>query len=463
MTLTGLTADSADTLTVRGATVPAGHAAAGHRATDRNWVATLPEHPDRVTTERDTVVDHGRTAPATFREVFAVGEFRALWSAELFSIMGDQLARVALSVLVFERTRSAGLTALTYALTYLPDLVGGPLLSGLADRHPRRAVMVVSDLVRAVLIAAMAVPGMPIAAIAGLLVVAQLANAPFASAQAATLPQVLGGDRYVIGQTIRQITVQAAQLVGFAGGGGVVAWLGTSQALAIDSATFLLSAGLIGFGVRHRPAPRQGAEDGTNSMLRQLRAGARIIWRDRRLRTLVGLAWLAGFGIVPEGLAAPYAADIGEGTLAVGLLLAAHPAGIVIGAFVLGRGFGPERRQRLIGPLAVLALLPLLGYALHPGLHAALGLLLLSGICTAYQVTASATFISLVPDSGRGQAFGLAGSGLIAAQGLGLLAGGVLVTILGSAATAIATAGAAGTLVALPAAAAWSRARTAKP
>ena len=408
-------------------------------------------------------MDHGQAAPATFREVFAVGEFRALWLAELLSVVGDQLARVALSVLVFQRTNSPGLTALTYALTYLPDLVGGPLLSGLADRFPRRTVMVVSDVLRAGLMAGMAVPGMPIAVIAVLLVCARLANAPFASAQAATLPLVLGGDRYVVGQTVRQITVQTAQLVGFAGGGAVVALLGTSQALAIDAATFLLSATLIWLWVQHRPAPPQVGEDGTYSMLRQLRSGARIIWRDRRLRCLVGLAWLAGFGIVPEGLAAPYAAEINEGTLAVGLLLAAHPAGLAVGAFILGRGVRPDRRQALIGPLAVLAMLPLTLYTFQPGLHAALALLLLSGAFTAYQVTASATFISLVPDSGRGQAFGLAGSGLIAAQGIGLLAGGVLVTVFGSAATAIAIAGAAGTLVALPTAAAWSRARTVRP
>jgi predicted MFS family arabinose efflux permease len=406
------------------------------------------------------VVDHGGAAPATFREVFRVGEFRALWSAELLSIMGDQLARVALSVLVFDRTNSAGLTALTYALTYLPDLLGGPLLAGLADRYPRRNVMVTADLLRVVLVAGMAVPGMPIAVIAVLLVAARLANSPFASAQAATLPLVLTGDRYVIGQTVRQITVQSAQLVGFAGGGGVVAWLGTSQALAVDSVTFLLSGLLIWVGVTHRPAPPPNTADGRYSMLSQLRAGAAIIWGDARLRALIGLAWLAGFGIVPEGLAVPFAREIGEGTLAVGLLLAAHPAGIVIGAFLLGRAVRPERRQRLIGPLAVLTLVPLAAYAFQPGLHAALGLLLLSGVFTAYQVTASATFIGLVPDSGRGQAFGLAGSGLIAAQGLGLVGGGILVTIFGSAATAIATAGAAGTLVALPAAAAWSKART---
>lgn len=403
---------------------------------------------------------YGRAAPATFRDVFAIGEFRALWTAELLSVIGDQLARVALSVLVYQRTGSAGLTALTYALTYLPDLIGGPLLAGLADRYPRRAVMVTSDLLRAVMVAGMAVPGVPIAVLAVLLVLARLANSPFSAAQAATLPAVLDGDRYVIGQTVRQITNQTAQLAGFASGGAVVALLGPSQALAVDALTFLLSAALIAAGVRHRPAPVP--ENGEHaSMLSQLSGGARIIWQDRRLRSLVGLAWLAGFVIVPEGLAAPYADEIGAGTIAVGLMLAAHPAGIVLGAFLLGRFVSPERRQALIGPLAVLAVLPLVGYAFTPGLLPTIGLLLISGGAAAYQVSASATFMRIVPDSGRGQAFGLAGSGLIAVQGIGLVAGGLMVSIFGSVATTVTVAGAAGTLIAIPAALTWSRARAA--
>jgi hypothetical protein len=72
----------------------------------------------------------------TFREVFGIAEFRALWSAELLSIAGDQLARVALSILVFTATGSATLTGLTYALTFAPSLLGGIFLTGLADRSP---------------------------------------------------------------------------------------------------------------------------------------------------------------------------------------------------------------------------------------------------------------------------------------------------------------------------------------
>jgi MFS family permease len=101
-------------------------------------------------------------APATWRSLLAVGEFRGLWAAQVLSLLGDQLARVALTVLVFERTASALLTGLVYAVTMLPWLVGGPLLSGLADRRPRRAVMLTCLVISGVLVAGVAVPGLPL-------------------------------------------------------------------------------------------------------------------------------------------------------------------------------------------------------------------------------------------------------------------------------------------------------------
>src|SRR3978361_2570218 len=93
----------------------------------------------------------------TFAAVLRVREFRVLWLADAQSAIGDQIARVALSVLVFERTESAVLTALAYALTFVPAMLGGVLLSGLADRLPRRPVMVGCDLIRAGLLACVAV------------------------------------------------------------------------------------------------------------------------------------------------------------------------------------------------------------------------------------------------------------------------------------------------------------------
>ncbi len=100
-------------------------------------------------------------AKVTYRQIFAVREFRALWSAQVLSVAGDQLSRVALSVLVFSRTGSALLTGAAYALTFLPWAVGGPLTAGLADRVPRRTLMIVCDVVRAILVALVALPVCP--------------------------------------------------------------------------------------------------------------------------------------------------------------------------------------------------------------------------------------------------------------------------------------------------------------
>lgn len=400
--------------------------------------------------------------PARLRDALAVGEFRAIWLAELQSVLGDQLARVALSVLVFTRTNSAAWPALTYALTFLPDLVSGPLLGGLADRFPRRAVMVTCDVLRAALVAAMAIPGVPLWVLAVILVIVQLANAPFNSAQASVMPAVLLDDHYVVGQSLLKTTNQIGQLAGFAAGGLAITAFGASRGLAIDAVTFAISAVILRLGVRARPAAH--ASDGERvSTMARLAAGVGTIRRDPRLRSLVAAAWLAGFVIVPEGLAVPYAAEIGDNSTAAGLLLAAHPAGIALGAILIGRFLTPAVRLRIVGVLAVLAIMPLLGFVFRPPLPVAMALLVLSGACAAYQVIASTTFMRLVPDAERGQAFGLAGSGLIAVQGVGLVVAGVLVSVLQSPAQTIAVIAAAGVLAAVPVALSWRRARLAAP
>src|SRR5918992_1372980 len=197
-------------------------------------------------------------AQATYREVFAIGEFRTLWLAQVLSFIGDQLAQVALAVLVFHRTGSPLLTAVTYALTYLPPIVGGPVLSGLADLFPRRTVMIVCDLLRAGLIALMAIQGMPFLGLCGLVFFAVLLGAPFSAARAALLPDVLPGDKYVAGSAINNISHQATQMMGFLAGGALVAMVGTRQALAIDAATFAASAIILVGGLRPRPASARG-------------------------------------------------------------------------------------------------------------------------------------------------------------------------------------------------------------
>jgi predicted MFS family arabinose efflux permease len=407
------------------------------------------------------VVSSGLTRQrVTFADVMRVREYRVLWFADTQSAIGDQLARVALAALVYAKTSSALLTALTYSLTFLPALVAGALLSGLADRLPRRRVLIGCDLIRAVLFGLMALPRVPFWLLAGLLVVATLAESPFIAAESALMPIILQDeDYYVVGTGLRTITNQVAQLAGFGGGGLMIAALGARAGLALDGATFLLSGGLIWLAVQQRPAAQttdpQVEKVATGRAA--LAAGLRLIFRDPRLRTLLGLAWLAGVYVVPEGVAAPYAKALHHGTSALGFLMAATPAGTALGTYMYVRWVPSARRGSLMAPFGILTGLPLVCCWWLPALPVSLLLWTAAGLFFCYQVQVVTEFMRAVPDGQRGQAAGIAGSGLLAVQGVGVLLGGVVAGAWGVK-WAVSGAGLVGMILALMLGVLWSRA-----
>jgi len=385
--------------------------------------------------------------------VLASREYRALLAAYTVSMAGDQFARVALSVLIFERTRSPALTALTYALTFLPDLVGGPLLAGIADRCPRRTVMITADGLRAVLVAVMAIPGTSFPVIAVLLVVVQLAGAPANAARGALLPQILGDDDYPAGQAGLSSAGQAAQVAGFAGGGALVVAIGTSGVLVADAATFGASMALVLLGIRPREASAKTTEIVKRGWGSDLVAGARLVATTPRLRALIAFACISGIYIAGEALAAPYAAELGGGPTLVGLLFAGFAAGAVAGMLVLTRLSGPTQ-LRALPLLAVGSCLPLVVCLINPPAPIVVLLFVLSGIASGYQVTASTTFMRSVPDDRRGQAFGLAVTALKVSQGIGVGLAGVVAEGLGPHGT-VALAGGVGVLAAVGVGLVW--------
>jgi len=407
---------------------------------------------------------------ATFREVFAVREFRAVWFSQVLSVTGDRLALVALTLLVFDRTGSPLLSGLVYASGYLPWVVGGLFLSELADRYPRRTVMVVCDAVRAVLVAIMVVPHVPVWALVALLFVATMFAPPFDSARAAITADILSGERYVLGTAITQTTFLAGQAIGAVAGGVAVAFLGVRPALAIDAATFVLSALLVGLGTRARPAaarPEQAQSEQAQSKraqsklaqpspLARMQAGLRLVFTDRALRTLLLFGWLVVFYTIPEGIAAPYAAGLGGGSIAAGLVIASTVVGTTIATPLFSRFVGPRRRIDLMGPLAVLTCATLVLTALRPGLAASLVIFSLSSVFGTYQLAANTAFVIRVPNERRAQAFGIASMGVIVGQGAAFVAAGAAAEVLTPAAV-IAIGGALGTVVALVLTLRWRR------
>jgi predicted MFS family arabinose efflux permease len=298
--------------------------------------------------------------------------------------------------------------------------------------------------------------------------VVTLVGAPFTSARAAIYPDVLAGDRYVMGTAVTLTTYQFAQVLGFGAGGALVGFFGTRTSLIIDAATFAGSALIVRALVRPRPAPAAVAAASSKtrpaSRLAGIAAGTRLVLSRPALLTPMLFGWLAAFYDAPEGVAAPLAHALHGGAAAVGVILAANCLGQTAGAIVFSRFVAPPTRLRLMGPLAVGACAILVLFFLLPGLLASLLILLSSGLFACYQLAANAAFVSAAPPEQRSQAFGLAQGGMSLGQGTVLILAGAAAQHYAPS-RVIAVCGAVGAVVALAVAVGWAhdRGRPTKP
>ncbi|MGD1225061.1 MFS transporter [Streptomyces krungchingensis] len=364
-----------------------------------------------------------------YGRVFAVREFRAVFAAHALSLLGLVVSEIALSVLVYDLTGSPLLSSLTFALGFLPYLVGGTLLAGVADRFPARRVLVVCDLLCAGCVAVMVTPGAPTAVLLAMRCALAVVSPVFQGTRTATLADVLGdGDLFVLGRSLLRIVSQSALLAGFAAGGLLLTVVTPRHALVVTVCTFLASAALLRLGTRRRPARARQS----GALVRDSLRGTRLVLADRRVRALLLLFWVPPmFAVAPEALAAPYADGLGAGPAGLGLLMCALPVGTIAGELYAGARLRPATRTRLALPLVCVTLLPYLGYALRPGLGWSLVLLLLAGAGSAYTLGLDQWFVRAVPEGLRGRAMTLNTAGLMTVQGLGMALAGVAAEFAG--------------------------------
>ncbi|MCX4541230.1 MFS transporter [Streptomyces sp. NBC_01565] len=359
---------------------------------------------------------------AGYRTVFRIREFRAVFAAHLLSVLGVVIAEISLTVLVYRLTGSPLMSALTFALGFLPYALGGTLLAGIADRYPARRVLVTCDLVCAACAAAMVLPGTPVAGILVLRCAMAFVAPLFQGTRAASLADILGsGDPFVLGRSLLRMVAQSAQLIGFGLGGLLLTVLAPRGAIALTAAGFLGSALLLRLGTRARPARVVAA-----AARMSVRTGLRAVLGDRRMRALTLLFWLPPlFVVVPEALLAPYADGIGAGTVALGLLMCAQPVGAIAGELWAGSALTARTRTRIVIPLATAGLLPLLVYAVRPGVPVLLGTLLVTGLAHAYTLGLDQMYVDAVPEELRGRAMTLLSTGLMTFQGVGMALAGL--------------------------------------
>jgi MFS family permease len=352
----------------------------------------------------------------TYRELFAVREFRPLFWTSSIQVAAATISGLALATLIYDRTRSPLLSALAMFGSSLTQLVGASTLLAAADRLPPRALTSALALAFAAGTAGLAVPGLPVGAAFAILAVLGLGQSLTGAVRYGLLNDVVAADGYLIARSVLNMAVGATQIGGFAAGGILVVTLSPRGALLASAGLFALGAAVARFGLTRRPARTSG------------HASARDTWRvNRQLwssvpRRYVYLAlWLPNGLIVGcESLFVSYAPRH------AGLLYVCAAAGMLAGDTLAGRFIPPRWRARLGAPLRLLLAAPYLVLAAPVPLAVAAAAVVLASVGYCASLLLQERLMTLTPDEVSGQAMGLAMSGMLAMQGVAAaLAGGV--------------------------------------
>jgi MFS family permease len=282
--------------------------------------------------------------------------FRLLWLGRSASMLGDSLGFVALAFAVLAISQSGtelGLVVATYSASSVTFLLVGGVV---ADRLPRRAVMIVADLVRGLAQLTLAVAVLTGTASLPLFLLVALASGSatgfFQPASTALVPQAVSPERLQEGNAMLNLSGSTAQLFGPVVSGILVATVGAGWVFALDALSFGVSATAL---TMLRPRPMQPAEHG--SFLADFRAGWREVVRRPWLPpslvtfTFVNLAF-AGFLVLgPIAMAASY-----DGARDWGFVVAMFGLGGLIGG---GTALRWRPSRPLVAVFLLLALNPL--------------------------------------------------------------------------------------------------------
>lgn len=367
-------------------------------------------------------------APFSFRRLWAVVRdnrgFRRLFAANAVSQLGDWFNVVALFSLLVELTGAGQAVALALLTRFVPTFLAGPAAGVLADRIPRRTIMVTSDLVRAALVLCLLFVRRPDQVwIAYAVVTAHsVVSAFFDPAQSATFPSLVPPEDLPFAATLENSLWSMTLAIGSALGGLVLALTSRDVAFVLDAASFVGSALLI---ARLPPSKAQrldrqkleiaeearppGSRIGNLLGLRDLRDGVLYVVRHRRVRALLTVK--ASFGLTLGG-ALVLLAFFGEKVFqhgngkGIAILWTARGVGSFLGPFAAFRFVGHDDRglRRSIAFAFALLVFCYCGFAVSPAIGWAACALALANAGGSILWTSGSTLLQrIVPDAVRGR------------------------------------------------------------
>ncbi|MUT90041.1 hypothetical protein [Streptomyces sp. Z38] len=349
-----------------------------------------------------------------YRALLRNREFAGLYAGFTLTVGASTLSGFALGTLVDRSTGSPFLTAVSMYGATFATVLGATTLMSVADGSRPRRTLVALQAVALAGACAQAVPGMPLAARFGLLLLLGFFQSLNTGTRMGLLAEAVPASAYVPARSLMNITAGGTSVLGFALGAVLLRHL-APQGL------FLAAAGLTAAALTVTAATVR-----ERSIRPPRRPGLRETWTTNAAllsrggpRALLLNLWVPNGLIVGcEALFIPYAQQD------AGLLLAAASGGMLLGDLTVGRLLSTEWRRRCAFPLRLLLAAPYLLFALHPPTPVAAVAVFLASAGFAATLPLQERLLALTPEQVRGQVQGVESAGRMTWQGIGAAVAG---------------------------------------
>jgi MFS family permease len=373
-----------------------------------------------------------------FRDTFSalqVRNFRLLVSGLLVSATGGWIQRIAQDWLVLTITGSATAVGITTALQFLPTLLLGLYGGVIADRFPKRKVLLVTQSTMgtaAAVLAVLAFTGqVQVWQVYTMALVLGLATAVDNPTRQSFVTELVGKDRVRNAISMVSSTFQLASLIGPALGGVLLGSIGTAWAFGLNAMTFFGSISALLMMREHEMPGLHAARRASAGMrIRDgLRDGVRYALHEPAVRWAIALAGIYGMFTISLPVTLTAFADrvFDTGATGYGVLNSVVAVGALAGALLSARRVRTPRLRNLVGIASILAVTEMVA-AIQPSLWTFIPLLSALGMAALMFLTAAQSMVQLTtPDGLRGRVSGIynlvfIGGGAIGGPLVGFLA-----------------------------------------
>ena len=291
----------------------------------------------------------------------SIPNFRRYFAGQLVSLSGNWMQTIAEIWLILSLTGSGLAVGFTTALQFLPMLIFGAWGGLIADRVPKRRLLLLTQglhMIAPLTMLALALEGALVPAMVfGLVFLRGCVNAVDYPTRQAFVMEMVGSDRVVNAVSLNSVLVHSARVIGPAFAGVLIATIGVEPCFALNAASFAFMIWVLAGMDTEKLRPSEIAERVPGAV----REGLRYVRRDPELWIPLGLMAIVGTlgynfqSVLP--LLARFTFHGGPSTYAV--LVAAMGLGAIIGALINGAR-GSVTPMLLIGAALVFGVLSLL-------------------------------------------------------------------------------------------------------